>query len=112
MKFSQDVANEAIDKEGLDSIDELLELNLKRCEKIVDRIVKPGGLDAAGQPNRGIYVPERAITNLTHASHLAKMWKRCQRPYTMANINLGDDLATARRQMELEIGHKLSLIHI
>ena len=106
MKFSEPAANEAIDKEGLDSIDELAELNPKRCEKIVDRIVKPGGLDAAGQPNRGIYVPERAITNLTHASHLAKMWKRCQRPYTLANINLGDDLATARRQMELEIGHK------
>ena len=90
MNFSPAAANELIDEEGLDDIEELVELTPKRCERIVDRLVNPGGLDATGQPNRGIRVPERTTTNLINAAQLAKMWARCQRPYTLADIQNRD----------------------
>ena len=106
MKFSLEAANELIDEEGLDSIEELVELTPKGIQRIVDRIVKPGGLDAGGQPNRGHRVPERATVNLTNASMVAKMWHRCQRPKTLVDSTTREQLATARRQRELEDGHK------
>ena len=43
MMFSLEAANDLIDEEGLDSIEELVDLTPKRCERIVDRLVKPGG---------------------------------------------------------------------
>ena len=80
MKFSQDAANELIDQEGLDSIEELVDLTLHCIQRIVDRLVKPGGVDpTTGDPNQGFRVPERATTNLTNACTLAKMWARTQR---------------------------------
>ena len=107
MKFSQDAANELIDQEGLDSIEELVDLTPKCIERIVDRLVKPGGVDpTTGDPNRGFRVPERATTNLTNASTLAKMWKRTQRAKSLVDITTRDQLAVAHRQRELEEGHK------
>ena len=107
MKFSQDAANELIDQEGLDSIEELVDLTPHCIQRIVDRLVKPGGVDpTTGDPNRGFRVPERATTNLTNASTLAKMRKRTQRNKSLVDITTRDQLAMARRQRELEEGHK------
>ena len=113
MKFSLEVANRLIDKEELDSVEALLDLMPKRCEKFVDRIANPGRLDATDNPNcHGIYVPKHATTRLPLASQLAKMWDRTQRPYTLAHIESGVGLAKARRQMELEEKHTNDFVTI
>ena len=66
MKFSRDAADQLIDKEGLDDIEELWDLDSKSCDRIVAKLIKPGGIDAAtGDPNRGVEVSDRAQTNFT-----------------------------------------------
>ena len=99
IKFTQEAATKLVDKEFLDSIDELKELDQKRCDRIVSRLIKPGGAGV------GLEVSERATTNLAIAAHLCKMWVRCQRAKTMANIDLGDGFETAKRQMIMEEKH-------
>ena len=100
IKFTEGAANKLISNEGLETVSDLVELDLDRCRNIVARVIKPGGADA------GVYVSERAMCNLAVASHLCRMWERCQRPYTMATISPGDDMETARRQMIMESKHK------
>ena len=99
IKFTQEAATKLVDKEFLDSIDELKELDQKRCDRIVSRLIKPGGAGV------GLEVSERATTNLAIAAHLCKMWVRCQRAKTMADIDLGDEFETAKRQMIMEEKH-------
>ena len=50
MRFSLAAANQLIDKEGLDTIADLRDLDSKRCDRIVAKLIKPGGW----MPRRGI----------------------------------------------------------
>ena len=43
MTFELAAANKLIDKEGIQSVDNLRLLDERRCERIVNRLVKPGG---------------------------------------------------------------------
>ena len=58
MKFKVEAANKLISKEGLETIADLRELDSKRCERIVAKHVKSGGVDAAGDPNSGVEVSD------------------------------------------------------
>ena len=107
MRFSLDAANQLIDKEGLDTIADLRELDSKKCERIVAKLIKPGGVDpATGDPNHGVEVSDRAQTNLCIAVHRAVMWERCDRPYGLGDISLNDDFDVAKRQLVMEEKHK------
>ena len=105
MKFELEAANKLITKEGIDSVEELRLLDKERCERIVARLVKPGGTLANGNANPGLEVSERATTNFAIAAKRAEMWHRCGRPFTLASIDLNDDFEVARRQMILEEKH-------
>ena len=105
MRFKLAAANQLIDKEGLDSIDELRDLDSKRCERIVAKLIKPGGVDDDGDPNRGVEVSDRAQTNFGIAVHRAVMWDRTQRPYVLANIDIDDDFEMAKHQLKQEESH-------
>ena len=93
-------ADKLIDDEGLSDITHLATLDLERAKSIVKTLKSPGGRGA------GIAISTRATYNLAFAAHLAKMWKRTQRPNGMTDINVGDTLEDARIQMELEFKHR------
>ena len=108
LRFRAEAAVKLTDEEDLTSVDELKELDEKRVDRIVSRIIKPGGRQG-GRANAGIAVSERATHNLTVAAHLARMWDRCQRPHTMADIDLDDTFDNAKCQMVLEAKHKRTI---
>ena len=106
MKFSRDAADQLIDKEGLDDIEELWDLDSESCGRIVAKLIKPGGIDAAtGDPNRGVEVSDRAQTNFTIAVQRAVMWKRTDRPYDLDDIDIDDDFEIAKHQLKKEKTH-------
>ena len=103
-----------IDDEGLSTVDDLAELTTERVKDIVATLRKPGGTipnpggRGAAVPNPGIYVPERAMHNLSVACFLCLMKERCARPFSMADIQLNDDLRAAGRQRDMEAKHRNS----
>ena len=50
MRFSLAAANRLIDREELDTIEDLRELDSKRCERIVGKLIKPGGRTPRATP--------------------------------------------------------------
>ena len=105
MRFSLAAANRLIEKEELSTIEDLRELDSKRCERIVGKLIKPGGTDNAGDPNYGVEVSDRAQTNFCIAVHRAVMWERCQRPYVLSDIEIDDDFEMAKHQLAMEEKH-------
>ena len=101
MKFKVEAANKLIDKEGLETIADLRELDSKRCERIVAKLIKPGGVDAAGDPNAGVEVSDRAQTSFCIAVHRAVMWERCDRPHVLADVELCDAFGEGTAAQEI-----------
>ena len=102
-----------IDDEGLMTAEDLSVLTTERVRDIVASIRKPGGTipNPAGGghiQNPGIYIPERASHALQVACFLCLMKERCQRPFTLAHIQVNDEFLAAGRQRDMEAKHSNS----
>ena len=106
-------ADKLIDNEGLETVEDLAVLTTERVRDIIATMRKPGGTipNPAGGGNiqdPGIYVPERAMHNLSVACFLCLMKERCARPFAMVDIQLDEQLRSAGRQRDMEAKHKNS----
>ena len=98
---SADVATALTVDEGLDSCEELAELDESDVRQLCKTIRNPGG----GQ--QGHTVSNRAVCYLTQAAMHCRMMVRVNRPLVPADIRpLAGMLATAHSQLELEDKHK------
>jgi hypothetical protein len=99
--FSQTVATSFTDDEGLDSPEELAELDhIDEVRQLCNTTRKPGG----GQD--GNTVSNRAERRLTNTVFLCKMMVRVDRPLAPATIRPGVLLNTAQVQLEVEKKHR------
>ena len=99
--FSGNVATSLTDDEGLDSPEELAELDhVDEVRQLCKTMRNPGG----GQ--NGHTVSNRAERRLGNAAFLCKMMVRVGRPIAPANIRPGVLLTTAQVQLDLEGKHK------
>ncbi len=67
MNLTQECADEviAVDGQGQDTIEDFARMNDKDVYSMFKSLTRPGGVNAAGQPNRGFKVSAAAQGNVT-----------------------------------------------
>ena len=108
MKLTQECSDEiiSVDGQGQDSIEDFARLAKKDVYSMFKSLTRPGGINAAGQPNRGFKVSAAAHGNVTNMCYyLRHMTIRVNRPNTgYLQVTL-DNIFKMKSQRQLEEAH-------
>ena len=87
---SDEVATFLTDEEGLESPEDLAELDPADIRQLCKNVRNPGG------EKDGHMISTKATRRIIHASHYCKMMMRVGRPFVAANLRPGDVLDKAK----------------
>ena len=99
--FSSAAATLLTDEQGIDSLDEILNMKDANIENLCKVLRRPGGQNNSGNPDPGVKVSVRAEENLKLAAFYCRHQERVSRPTTIAFITLSNVRAlTKQRNIE------------